>query len=77
MTFNLQGKGFFRLVFHCGAKVTDNANKQPLFEDTSGLLDWVSGNRAIVKFKSMDDIELNKENLKQVILKWIELYLAK
>lgn len=22
VTFNLQGKGFFRLVFHCGAKVT-------------------------------------------------------
>lgn len=55
MTFNFHGKGDFRLVFHCGTKVKDNLGKGPLFEDTTGLLDWVAEDRAIVKFTAMND----------------------
>ncbi|MEH7355188.1 DUF1801 domain-containing protein [Neobacillus drentensis] len=73
VTFNLQGKGFFRLVFHCGAKVKDNKGKGPLFNDTTGLLDWVSDDRAIVKFSDMDDVKAKEKNLKEVITKWIEV----
>jgi hypothetical protein len=38
VTFNLQGKGYFRLIFLRGSKVKkDNIGKGPLFEDTTGL----------------------------------------
>ena len=73
VTFNLHGKGFFRLVFHCGAKVKDNKGKGPLFDDTTGLLDWVSDDRAIVKFTDMNDVKSKEEKLKDVITKWIEV----
>lgn len=72
VTFNLQGKGFFRLVFHCGAKKKDNEGKERLFEDTTGLLEWAAVDRAIVKFTDMNDVKAKKEKLEEVIAKWIE-----
>lgn len=72
VTFNLHGKGSFMLVFHCGAKVKEKVSKEPLFEDTTGLLDWVTGDRATVKFTDMADILAKKEKLNEVIHKWLE-----
>lgn len=71
VTFNLHGKDGFRLIFHCGSKVTGNEAKEPFFEDTTKLLEWVTGDRAIVKFTSMNDVVTNKENLKEIVKKWI------
>ena len=73
ITFNLHGKDGFRLIFHCGSKVTEYAKGKPLFEDSTNLLEWVAGDRAVIKFRSMDEIEANKERLKQVVQKWIEV----
>ncbi|MDQ0898747.1 MULTISPECIES: DUF1801 domain-containing protein [unclassified Paenibacillus] len=73
VTFNLQGKGFFRLVFHCGAKIKDHAGNGPLFDDTTGLLDWVADDRAIVKLTDMSDVEDKKEKLAEVVARWIEV----
>jgi hypothetical protein len=73
VTFNLHGKGYFQLVFHCGAKVKDNIGKGPIFDDTTGLLNWVAGDRAIVKFTDMNDVKAKKEKLVVVITKWIEV----
>jgi hypothetical protein len=73
ITFNFHGNDGFRLIFHCGSKVTEYAKGEPLFEDSTNLLEWVAGDRSIIKFRSMDDIEANKERLKQVINKWIEV----
>lgn len=73
ITFNLRGKGYFLLIFHCGAKVKDNLAKEPLFMDTTGLLDWVTGDRATVKFTDMNDVKAKEEKLIEVITKWIEV----
>lgn len=72
ITFNLQGKGFFRLIFHCGAKKKDRQEPGPLFEDATGLMDWVSGDRAIVKIAGMNDVEANREKLGEVVARWIQ-----
>lgn len=72
VTFNLRGKGHVQLIFHCGAKVKDNKAKEPLFYDTTGLLDWVAGDRATVKFINMNDVKAKEEKLIEVITKWIE-----
>lgn len=72
VTFNLQGKDFFRLIFHRGAKVKDQF-EGTLFEDSTGLLDWVSGDRAVVKLTDMTDINEKKDKLIQVVAKWIEV----
>lgn len=73
ITFNLHGKDGFRLIFHCGSKITEYAQNGPLFEDDTNLLEWVTGDRATIKFRSMNEIEVNKKNLIKVIRKWIEV----
>lgn len=74
ITFNLHGKGeSFLLVFHCGAKAKEDGNKTPLFNDETGLLNWVTGSRATVKFTGKDDIISKKAALETVIGKWLEV----
>lgn len=70
ITLNLQGKGFFRIIFHCGAKVQTHDIKGVLPEDT--LLEWASNDRAIVKILNLYDLEEKKEQLREVIVRWIE-----
>lgn len=72
VTFNLHGKGYFRLIFHCGAKVKDIRGKGNLIEDDTGLLDWVAVDRAIIKFTDMNDVKAKQEKLVDVIAKWLE-----
>ncbi|MBS4218536.1 DUF1801 domain-containing protein [Bacillus sp. FJAT-49711] len=73
VTFNLHGKGFFRLIFHCGAKVKENNVKESFLNDSTSLLEWVSNDRAIVKFSDMNDVKEKKDKLVEVINKWIEV----
>ncbi|MDQ0112386.1 DUF1801 domain-containing protein [Paenibacillus harenae] len=73
ITFNLQGKGFFRLVFHTGAKAKQNTDIKPLIEDPTGLLEWVATDRAIIKLMNLNDVELKKNDLVKVVAKWVEV----
>ncbi|MCM3765073.1 DUF1801 domain-containing protein [Neobacillus niacini] len=73
MTFNLHGKGYIRLVFHCGAKVKDRNTIEPLIVDTSGILEWQAVDRAIMKFTDKNDVKAKEEKLREIITKWIEV----
>lgn len=73
ITFNLQGKGFFRLVFHCGAKVKHRNTNEPLIVDTYGLLEWKAADRAMLKFTDKKDVKDKEEQLKEIITKWLEV----
>ncbi|MFC5405823.1 DUF1801 domain-containing protein [Cohnella soli] len=74
ITFNFQGKNRFRLVFHCGAKKTQFENEESLFIDESGLLEWVTGDRAILTISSQQELkDINKNRLTNIINKWIEV----
>ncbi|PYI53334.1 DUF1801 domain-containing protein [Paenibacillus flagellatus] len=72
ITFNLKGKGFFRLVFHCGAKAKAREGKQPLFEDTTGLLEWAAPDRAVVKLTDRNDVREKEDKLRRLVAKWLE-----
>jgi len=72
VTFNLHRKEYFLLVFHCGAKVKERKEDGPLFHDETGLLSWAAKDRATVKFTGMDDVTAKRDQLKDVIAKWIE-----
>ncbi len=73
VTFNLRGKDFFLIIFHCGTKVKERKDKKPLIEDTTGLLEWVASDRATVKLTNMEDVVAKKEKLGEVIAKWLEV----
>ena len=72
ITFNLQGKGFFRLIFHCGAKSKSSKGNGPIIEDATGLLEWAADDRAIVKLSSMKEIEEKRDKLRELVAKWME-----
>ena len=71
MTFNLKGKGFFRLIFHCGAKVKERNTNEPLIEDTSGILEWKAVDRAMIHFTNKKDVKAKEEQLREIITKWL------
>lgn len=75
ITFNLHSDGFFRLIFHCGAKGKDSNDKGPLFVDITGLLEWVTDNRAIVTFTEQEVEKDKEEKRKQVVARWMEMTL--
>jgi len=57
------------LVFHRGAGKKDS--KAFKFEDESGLLEWKAPDRAVVRFASIEDIEIKKAALKKLAKKWM------
>lgn len=69
---NLQGKGCFRLIFHTGVKVKEAAATEPLFTDTSGLLEWITGDRAVVKITDNTDLELKRAKLAALVARWMK-----
>ncbi len=60
-------------MFHRGAKVKDNMGNEPLFEDNTGILEWVAADRATVKFIDMNDVNAKRETLVEVVNKWLEV----
>jgi len=72
ITFNFHGKEGFRLIFHCGSKATGFADKGPLFEDDTKLLNWITGDRAMITFLSARDVENHRNYLTKVVTKWLE-----
>lgn len=71
ITFNLSKNDYILLIFHRGAKVKDNKSKDPLFKDTTGLLEWLAPDRAIIKFQSIEEIIDKKISLKKVVKLWL------
>lgn len=72
ITMQLQGKGFFRLIFHTGAKKTGKEIKKELLGETAAFLEWAASDRAIVKLSDMSDIESKRSKLEAAIIRWIE-----
>ncbi len=58
-----------QLIFHRGAKMKDNANF--VFEDPSGLMHWITKDRATVTFTSMNDIDVHEKAFAKLIKEWL------
>ncbi|MGV3503483.1 MAG: DUF1801 domain-containing protein [Adhaeribacter sp.] len=71
ITFHLPEKGFFRLIFHGGAKVKDPPAKERLFEDKTGLLEWLAPDRAMVRFSGPQDVAVRQAALQEVVNNWL------
>lgn len=69
VTMNLSAKDRIRLIFHRGVKKT---NKHVEFKDESGLLKWLSADRAIVEFQSRDQLKSSAAALKTLIAAWVK-----
>ncbi|MFP2903474.1 DUF1801 domain-containing protein [Pyxidicoccus sp. 3LFB2] len=70
VTFRLQPKNRFQLIFHRGAKVKDS--KGFVFEDASGLLEWVAADRAVVSLQDLKDAKAKKTALVKLVTSWMK-----
>jgi hypothetical protein len=59
-----------QLIFHRGAS-KQLQPKDKLISNKSKMLVWKENNRAIVTFKSLQDIENGKAELKNIVAEWI------
>lgn len=72
VTFNLHKNDCILLIFHRGAKVKDTKGKEPLFKDSTGLLEWLSNDRGVVKFYSLEEVNEKKIKLVKLVKQWIK-----
>ena len=59
-----------QLIFHRGAK-KQTQPKDKLISNRSKMLVWKENDRAIITFKSMQDIENGKAELTEIVTAWI------
>ena len=67
VTFRLFPADRVQLVFHRGSKVKDDADTFA-FDDETGLLRWVTGDRAVVALR---DAEARQRDLVSVVNRWV------
>ena len=60
-----------QLIFHIGAKKKIEP-KDKLIENKSKMLVWKENDRAIITFKSLQDIENGKAELTDIVTEWIQ-----
>jgi hypothetical protein len=71
ITFNLSRKDCLQVIWHRGAKSKDRKGKENLFEDDSGLLEWLSPDRAISRFYSEAEVAKSKATITKLVKRWI------
>jgi hypothetical protein len=70
VTFNLHPQDRLQLIFHRGAKVRGDS-EDFVFEDRTGLLKWVTNDRAVVTLQDMRDIEAKQAALVELVGRWV------
>lgn len=61
-----------QLIFHRGAKKQEQP-KEKLIEDLSGILVWKENDRAVASFRGLEEITERKEELKNIVIKWLKI----
>ncbi len=59
-----------QIIFHCGAKVRVQP-KERLLQKRFEILTWKTNDRTIATFKSVQDIEIGKSELTEIVNEWI------
>ena len=70
VTFRLQPGNRLQLILHRGVKVRDDA-ADFRFEDSSGLLEWVATDRAVITFRDLDDVAARQSTVVDVVRRWV------
>ena len=70
ITMKIQPPKNIQLIFHRGAKVKEQPTEKLIKEDFA-LLDWKGKDRAVATFKTLEEIESNKEKLVSIIKEWL------
>jgi hypothetical protein len=72
ITFNLHKNDSLLIIFHRGVKSKSIKGAGNLFKDTTGLLEWLANDRAVVKLYSLEEVNQKKPLLKKIVAQWIK-----
>jgi len=70
-TANVRSKDSVIVVFHKGAKVKDNSTAGMSIDDKAGLLEWAAKERAIARFRDLEDFNAKRVAFKTIVSQWI------
>ena len=68
--FEIQDFEHIQIIFHCGARIQRQIPHH-LIDDEFNLLTWIENDRALLSFKSMEEIETKVEDIKILVYRWI------
>lgn len=71
ITFNLRNYGPVSLIFHTGPKGKDTKTGNRLFEDTSGLVEWVADKRFVLKVADGRFLQTNAAAITELVQTWV------
>lgn len=69
ITLRVQSPKLIQIILHCGAK--KQTLSEPLISHESALLEWKSNDRAVITFKTSNEFEQSKSDLKVILTKWL------
>lgn len=70
-TMHLRGKDRIGLILHLGAKARALPAGGLGIGDPAGLLNWLAGDRAMIAFESLSEIERRRTALEAIVRQWI------
>jgi Domain of unknown function (DU1801) len=70
VTFRLYPEKRVQLIFHRGTEVRSDA-ADFAFEDHTGLLRWVSDDRAVVALRDVKDAEAKQQDVVELVNRWV------
>ncbi len=59
------------VILHLGAKVKDDSTAGMKITDPGGILEWLSGDRAAVRFRDLKAVSSGKEAFASIVRQWI------
>lgn len=72
ITMNLSKKDQLLLIFHLGAKSRDERKLETIIKDPGKTMEWLSSNRAVMRFRSTADLKNREAALKNNITGWLK-----
>ncbi|MBK7895615.1 MAG: DUF1801 domain-containing protein [Candidatus Promineifilaceae bacterium] len=70
ITFNFRNYGSVSLIFHTGPKGKDTKTGQHLFEESTGLVEWVADKRFVLKVVDGRFLQTHSAHITQLIQTW-------
>ena len=71
ITFNFRNYGLVSLIFHTGPKGKDTKTGQRLFEDASGLVEWLADKRFVLKVVDGRFLQTHAAEITNLVQTWV------
>lgn len=69
-TFHVRSKKGMGLILHFGAKKREDLPQRSTISDPTNMLEWLSDDRAMITFASMEDVTSNEREFATIIRQW-------